>query len=145
MTVRRRREARAQALPEVNQAEIGFNSNTWLSFTASVMSPLRNANGRYRAFGILHGKIRRPTGVIFDEFNRDLGRVAAFVNEFDGLPDYCVFHRITKRLSCAVMQSIVPPKGTSESGGNTLRYFALRARRLELVTGERRERKATIT
>src|ERR1700694_1665601 len=45
-------------------------------------------------FCIFYREIRRPPGVILDEFDGDFSRVAAFMNEFDGFSDHRVFRRI---------------------------------------------------
>src|ERR1700689_5047250 len=44
--------------------------------------------------GIVQGKIWRPPSVILYKFDRDLGRIAAFVNKFDGFSDHHFFRRI---------------------------------------------------
>jgi hypothetical protein len=67
-------------------------------------------------FRIFHRKIGRPAGVILDEFNRNLGRVAALMNEFDDFPDHRIFRRVEKKSERAMAERIASAR-TSETGG----------------------------
>ncbi|MFY9952459.1 DUF433 domain-containing protein [Bradyrhizobium sp.] len=76
-------------------------SNTRPCFAASAISPSRSASLTASSFfRIFRRKIWRPAGVIFDEFNRNLSRVATVMNEFDGFSGHRLFRRIEKKPLC---------------------------------------------